>query len=170
MTALDLPDGVLRGLVAWYSIIHGPPELLLAAVAEFHRVLAPEGRLLVAFQVGDEPLHLSEGFGHAISLDFHRLSPERIADLLERAGLTVEARLVRASPTTASGSPRRMSLARRQGDRVRGDRDWSSGPVSWRRPSPARGTPTSSTTSSRGTPLPRAARGRNLRPWAGRPR
>jgi SAM-dependent methyltransferase len=117
MTALDLPDGALRGLVAWYSIIHVPPELLPAAFAEFHRVLAPEGRLLVAFQVGDEPLHLSEGFGHSISLDFHRLSPERIADLLERAGLTVEARLVRA-PDDSERVPQAHLLARRPGDRV----------------------------------------------------
>jgi ubiquinone/menaquinone biosynthesis C-methylase UbiE len=97
MTALDLPNGALRGLVAWYSIIHVPPEELPSVFAEFQRVLAPGGRLLLAFQVGDRPLHVSEGFGHSLSLDFHRLSPDHVADLLTQAGFVVDARLVRAA-------------------------------------------------------------------------
>ena len=48
MTALDLPDGALGGIVASYSIIHIPPERLPAVFAEFHRVLAPGGHMLVA--------------------------------------------------------------------------------------------------------------------------
>ncbi|MGZ6820822.1 MAG: class I SAM-dependent methyltransferase, partial [Blastococcus sp.] len=39
MTALDLPDASLGGLVAWYSVIHTPPELLPGVFAEFARVL-----------------------------------------------------------------------------------------------------------------------------------
>lgn len=96
MTALDLPDGALAGLVAWYSIIHISPGRLPDVAAEFHRALAPGGRLLVAFQVGDAPLHFDEAFGHRVDLDFHRLRPEQVAGLLERAGFTVQARLVRA--------------------------------------------------------------------------
>src|SRR3981081_1801081 len=41
LTALDLTDGALGGIVAWYSIIHTPPELLPVVCAEFYRVLAP---------------------------------------------------------------------------------------------------------------------------------
>ncbi len=100
MLALDLADGALGGIVAWYSIIHIPWERLAEVVAEFHRVLALGGHLLLAFQVGDEPLHLTEGFGHAISLDFHRRRPERIAELLRRAGFTVQARLLREPDET----------------------------------------------------------------------
>ncbi|MFI6762567.1 class I SAM-dependent DNA methyltransferase [Micromonospora sp. NPDC050417] len=96
MTALDRADGALAGLVAWYSIIHIPPALLPEVFAEFRRVLAPGGRLLLAFQVGDESLHRTEGFGHTFSLTFHRLLPERITELLERAGFVVDAQLVRA--------------------------------------------------------------------------
>ena len=51
MTALDLTDGVLGGIVAWYSIIHTPPERLPVVFAEFYRVLGPGGHLLLAFQV-----------------------------------------------------------------------------------------------------------------------
>jgi SAM-dependent methyltransferase len=95
MLALDLPDKALGGLVAWYSIIHVPSDRLPEVFAEFDRVLAPGGHLLLAFQVGAEPLRLTEAFGHAVALDFHRLSPDRIAALLEQAGLDVRARAIR---------------------------------------------------------------------------
>jgi SAM-dependent methyltransferase len=49
MNALDLADGTLNGIVSWYSIIHTPPEDLPSYVAEFRRVLAPDGHLLLAF-------------------------------------------------------------------------------------------------------------------------
>jgi SAM-dependent methyltransferase len=95
MLALDLPDGALGGILAWYSIIHVPEERLPVVFAEFHRVLAPGGHVQLAFQVGDEPLHLTEALGHAISLDFHRRQPDRVAELLSQAGLVVRARLLR---------------------------------------------------------------------------
>jgi SAM-dependent methyltransferase len=95
MTALDLPDGVLGGIVAWYSIIHTPPERLPVAFAEFHRVLAPGGHLLLAFQVGDERVHHEQAYGHAVSLDAYRLPPDRVTELLGQAGLVVHARVLR---------------------------------------------------------------------------
>jgi SAM-dependent methyltransferase len=69
MTALDLTDGVLGGIVAWYSINHTPPDRLPVVFAEFHRVLGPGGHLLLAFQVGDERVHLEQAYGHPVSLD-----------------------------------------------------------------------------------------------------
>lgn len=95
MTALDLKDEALGGLVAWYSLIHIPPGRHPEVLAEFHRVLAPGGHLLLAFQVGDAPLHFDEAFGHHVNLDFHRLNPDRVAALLADAGFTVRARLIR---------------------------------------------------------------------------
>jgi SAM-dependent methyltransferase len=95
MTSLDLPDGDLGGLLAWYSIIHIPKEHLPGVFAEFHRVLAPGGHVLLAFQLGDEPRHLTEAFGRAVSLTFHRLQPNRIAELVGQAGLVPYARMLR---------------------------------------------------------------------------
>jgi SAM-dependent methyltransferase len=112
MTALDRPDGALGGLVAWYSIIHIPPEELPAVFAEFHRVLVPRGHLLLAFQVGDEPLHFDEAFGHPVDLDFRRLRPDRVADLLADAGFEVLARTVR-EPVGAETAEQAFVVARR---------------------------------------------------------
>ena len=95
LAALDLADAGLGGIVAWYSIIHTPPELLPEVFAEFDRVLAPGGHLLLAFQAGDEIRHIEEAYGHTVSYDAYRLRPEHIAELLGRAGFTMLARLVR---------------------------------------------------------------------------
>jgi ubiquinone/menaquinone biosynthesis C-methylase UbiE len=96
MLSLDLPDASVGGLMAWYSVVHIPDERLPEAFAEFRRVLAPGGHLLLAFQVGDEPMRRTEALGHTIALEFHRRRPERVAELLEQAGLTVRSRLERA--------------------------------------------------------------------------
>lgn len=93
--ALDLADGVLGGIVAWYSIIHTPPQRLPVTFAEFGRVLSPGGHLLLAFQAGDERVHLEQAYGHRVSLDAYRLPPGRVAGLLGQAGLAVHARLLR---------------------------------------------------------------------------
>ncbi|MFI5900838.1 class I SAM-dependent methyltransferase [Streptomyces cyaneofuscatus] len=91
MLALDLPDGSLGGLLAWYSTIHVPDEELPRAFAEFHRVLAPGAPVQLGFQVGDEPLRMTEALGEEVSLVFHRRQPERVAALLRAAGLEVRA-------------------------------------------------------------------------------
>lgn len=99
MLALDLPDASVAGVLAWYSIIHVPRELLPDVFAEFRRVLAPGGHLLLGFQAGSDTSHRSEAFGRAIDLDFRRQEPDRIAELLTRAGLAVRARLTRERDT-----------------------------------------------------------------------
>ncbi|MDN3294941.1 methyltransferase domain-containing protein [Streptomyces ficellus] len=113
MTALDMADGALAGVVAWYSLIHIAPRDVPAVLAEFHRVLAPGGHLLLAFQVGDEPLRLTEALGHAVSLDFHRWSPDRLAALLDGAGFTLDARLLR-EPSATERTPQAYLLARKR--------------------------------------------------------
>jgi SAM-dependent methyltransferase len=96
MLELDLVDGSLAGVVAWYSIIHLPPDELPQVFAQFHRVLRPGGRLLLAFQVGDAtPLHLERAFGHEISAVAYRLPPALITEMLRGAGFVVDTTMVR---------------------------------------------------------------------------
>jgi SAM-dependent methyltransferase len=115
MGALDVPDGSAAGLVAWYSLIHVPVARRQDVVREFARVLRPGGHVLVAFQVGEDTLHLDEAFGRAVQLDFHRLQPDDVVALLEREGFDVTARLVRAPDpsSVAAQIPQGFVLARR---------------------------------------------------------
>jgi SAM-dependent methyltransferase len=111
LAALDLADGAVGGIVAWYSIIHTPPAHLPAVLAEFRRVLAPGGHVLLAFQAGDERVHLEEAYGHAVSLDAYRLLPESVVVLLRTAGLVTGARLLR-EPQAPEKVPQAYLLAR----------------------------------------------------------
>lgn len=115
MLELSVPDASLGGLVAYYSIIHVPPERLPEVFAEFHRVLAPGGQALIVFQVGDEPLRFTEAFGHAISLDFLRHQPDHVAELLAAAGLPVHARMMREPVAGVERTPQGYLLASKPG-------------------------------------------------------
>ncbi|MEU6224103.1 class I SAM-dependent methyltransferase [Streptomyces sp. NPDC047042] len=99
MTALDLPDETLGGILALYSIIHIPDSELPTVFAEFHRVLAPGGHVLLGFQTDLEDehqhMHLTERFGHEMSLDYWFHTPERVTELLTKAGLTAHAQTIR---------------------------------------------------------------------------
>ncbi|MFF5436758.1 class I SAM-dependent DNA methyltransferase [Streptomyces achromogenes] len=116
MRELSLADGALAGVVSWYSSIHTPVDELPALFAEFHRVLAPGGRLLLAFQTGDEPLRLDRPWGHPVTLDFHRRRPERMAELLGGAGFVLHSSTVRERVEEhGESAPQAFLLARKDG-------------------------------------------------------
>ena len=95
MLALDLADGTLGGVLAWYSIIHTPPEELPVIFAEFARVLAPGGHLLAGFfATGGGSSHPAEPFDHKVAVAY-RLSIDHVAELAAGAGLTESGRLRR---------------------------------------------------------------------------
>jgi len=95
MLALDQAPGSLAGLLANYSLIHLPDEVLPEVLAGFNRALRTGGYLWVAFQVGDVPRHRTEAWGYDIDLLFRRRQPDRVAALLSAAGFDVRVRVVR---------------------------------------------------------------------------
>jgi hypothetical protein len=74
-------------------------------------VLAPGGHILLAFQVGEERVHLEEAYGHVVSLVAYRLLPDHVAGLLAEAGLVTGARLLR-EPQAPETVPQAYLLAR----------------------------------------------------------
>ncbi len=82
-------------------------------LVEFHRVLAPGGHLLLAFQAGDELRSLAQAFDHKVSLAY-RWSPDRVAELVHRAGFTEVARLLR-DPDETERFQQASLLARKPG-------------------------------------------------------
>ncbi|MHC5906128.1 class I SAM-dependent DNA methyltransferase [Streptomyces sp. S6] len=114
MTALDLPDETLGGIFSLFSVIHVPESELPALCAEFHRVLAPGGYVLLCFQIDNTTtrLRITERFGHDITLDYHWHDPTRLATLLTDSGLPVEALCVLQPPEGANRA-RAFLLARK---------------------------------------------------------
>lgn len=113
MLDLDVADGSVGGVCAWYSIIHVPDTHLPGVFAEFHRVLAPGGVVLVAFQVGEQPRVLTDFDGAQVNLTFIRRQPDAVADLLAKSGLPVYAELVRQPDGGIESTPQAYLIARR---------------------------------------------------------
>ncbi|KAB8184598.1 class I SAM-dependent methyltransferase [Microbispora catharanthi] len=92
MHALDLADGELSGVVSWYSVIHTPPRELPPYFAEFRRVLAPGGHLLLGF---------FESEGDPVTEFDHKVAPayrwpiDDLAELAREAGFAEVGRMLR---------------------------------------------------------------------------
>ncbi|WSQ06842.1 methyltransferase domain-containing protein [Streptomyces sp. NBC_01231] len=113
MAALDIADGALGGVLSRWSIIHTPPQELPVILAEFHRVLAPGGHLLVGFWAGDDPSHPTQVFDHAVT-PAYRWSPDHLAAMLRESGLAEVARMVRAPQPTDRRQFREIQLLARK--------------------------------------------------------
>ncbi|WP_307102155.1 class I SAM-dependent methyltransferase [Arthrobacter globiformis] len=81
---LGVPNGSLHGLLAWYSLIHMPPNELSVALREIARALVGGGRLLVGFFEGAP----AEPFSHAVTTAY-LWSVEQARHLLNEAGFDV---------------------------------------------------------------------------------
>lgn len=99
MAALNIADGVLGGALSRWSIIHTPPPELPVILAEFHRVLAAGGHLLIGFSASDDPSHPTQVFDHAVA-PAYRWWPDHLAAMLRQSGLAEVARMVREPQPT----------------------------------------------------------------------
>jgi SAM-dependent methyltransferase len=92
MHDLDLADGTLNGIVSWYSVIHTPPHDMPAYFAEFRRVLAPDGHLLLAFFESEgEPV---TAFDHKVTTAY-RWPIDELAKVAGESGFVEVGRILR---------------------------------------------------------------------------
>jgi SAM-dependent methyltransferase len=83
MTGLDAAPGSVAGILAWFSLIHLPPEELDDVLAEFRRVLAPGGTLVAGVVDGDAV----GAFDHKV-VTAYRWPADEFSERLARAGFT----------------------------------------------------------------------------------
>jgi hypothetical protein len=86
------------------------PELF----AEFRRVLAPGGVVMLLFQIGGERLHRTEAYGQRVDVSWYRQRPEEVGALLREAGFAVVATAVREAEGSEK-TPHGYVMARRSG-------------------------------------------------------
>ncbi|MEV4138881.1 class I SAM-dependent methyltransferase [Dactylosporangium sp. NPDC049742] len=104
MTSLDLADGSVQGVLAFFSIIHVPDDAVRQAFSEFRRVLRAGGVVLVGFYVGDTTTLKTEGYGgHPMKVHVHRRPIERVAAWLTEAGLHTDIELLHHLSDTVTG-------------------------------------------------------------------
>jgi ubiquinone/menaquinone biosynthesis C-methylase UbiE len=117
LLALDLPDGELAGISAFYAIVNLPPVSLPTVFSEMQRVLQPGGLLLLAFHTGDEVVRPSEMWGTPISMEFFYFQRSMVEQYLREAGFRVEEVVERGpyAPEIEHQSYRAYIFARRPG-------------------------------------------------------
>ena len=81
---LGVPDGALGGVLAWYSVIHTPPDAVDDVLSELARAVAPGGGLLLGFCRGPRV----EPFDHAVATAWF-WPVDELAAHVERAGFDV---------------------------------------------------------------------------------
>jgi SAM-dependent methyltransferase len=81
MHQLPVRDRSVAGILAWYSLIHLPPDDIDGVLAELRRVMAPAGKLVVGFFDGDEPA----AFEHKV-VTAYRWPVDAFAERLGQAG------------------------------------------------------------------------------------
>lgn len=101
------------GIAAFYSVIHIPPGRILQVMAEFNRVLKPNGRALIAFHIGDELIHTDEWYDKQVSLDFYFFQAEFLERALKQAGFEIEDSLSREPYEVEHPSQRGYILAKK---------------------------------------------------------
>ena len=115
--AAELPirSGALGGLVAWYSLINLPTDLLPGVLAEFARVTRPGAPVVIAFQSGEgERVERRTAYGHPISLTYYRHRLEDMADGLVGADFALHATVCREQSLTHETTPQAFLLAQRR--------------------------------------------------------
>ena len=108
MKSLDVENHSIAGILAWYSLIHLPPQGLDEVLAEFRRVMAPAGTLVVGFFDGDEVA----AFDHKV-VTAYRWPVDELSERLTRAGFTEVERQHR--PGDGTHRPHAAIAARAEG-------------------------------------------------------
>jgi len=117
LTRLPSSDRSLAGVVYWYSIIATPPEQLDAVWQESYRVLSNSGRMLVAFQAGENDLvERPDAYGSASTLKLYRHRVDDVVRSLDQSGFEVLIDVRRKAALSHETTPQAMLVARRRQD------------------------------------------------------
>jgi ubiquinone/menaquinone biosynthesis C-methylase UbiE len=95
MRSLPAEDGTVDAVVAFYSLIHIPREEVSYVLTEFRRVLAPDGRLLLAMHGGTGTVARSEFMGEQVPFAATLFQRDELAELIRVSGFQLTLSTVR---------------------------------------------------------------------------
>lgn len=90
LRVLEVADGSLAGIVAFYSLIHLDSDQLASTLAGLRRTLAPGGRLLLAIHEGTQSRQPGEMWGIPVALRFNFFTYDQLTAALLEAGFAIE--------------------------------------------------------------------------------
>ena len=106
MRSLPFEDGSLAGVVAFYSVIHIPREVVPRVLSEFHRVLRAGGRVLLAVHGGTGLLEENDILNRRVRYVATLFELDELAGLVEGAGFTDVEAMQREKYDFETHSPR----------------------------------------------------------------
>jgi ubiquinone/menaquinone biosynthesis C-methylase UbiE len=111
--SLPIDSRSVDAVVAFYCLIYGTDEDIVAALAETARVLKPSGVLLAAVHGALDQVPRQEDFtdflGTPVEITMRYTTPAGFAELAERAGLRID-RLIAREPYEFEHASRRIYL------------------------------------------------------------
>ena len=90
MRTLPVRDNTWAGIAAFYAIVHFPLPDLDRSLREMMRVLAPGGRLLLSFHIGEDTAQIESLWESGAALEFHFFRVSTVRGSIERAGFEIE--------------------------------------------------------------------------------
>jgi SAM-dependent methyltransferase len=87
---LAFDDSSFDGMISYYSIIDTPKRYVSRIFSEFHRVLKPDGYLLVAVKAGMTEGYMDDLLGIKTEIYFALFTEKEITRYFEKAGFLLE--------------------------------------------------------------------------------
>ena len=109
---LPFPDASVAAITAFYCLIYGTEDDVVAALSECRRVLEPDGRLLAAVHGGEGSERWDDFRGRPIDVTVRYTSVDRMREMAEGAGLIVDD-VVAREPYPTELATRRIYLRAR---------------------------------------------------------
>jgi SAM-dependent methyltransferase len=113
MRHLDFRDGEVMGIVAFYSLIHIARDDVPAVLRELHRVIACDGRLLLAVHGGTGSITADDFLGHQVRFEATLFELAELGGIVEEMGFRVDDALRREPYDFEAQTPRLYVAATR---------------------------------------------------------
>jgi SAM-dependent methyltransferase len=110
---VDVDGGAWGAVVALYSVIHIERSHVPAALAEFHRVLAPGGLLVIAVHGGTGEIRHDSFMDHAVPFTGTFFELYELRTMTEAAGFVIERAVERPPYPQEAQTPRLYIVATR---------------------------------------------------------